>query len=136
MNSIMKEYVKKSDILDILATVKPDMYTDAVTDLKGVFMNEADACTITEEDLSVVKESLRKIGYRVVKRTLPMPTLRPCICGCKKTTYTLHIDEIGDVGRLYVCPRCNLKSLSAKTERAARKNWNKMIEEKLSEREN
>ena len=73
--------------------------------------------------LDEIKKEADKLGYRVLKKTEPLPTLIPCACGCNRRTSWWK----SGVGEYYACKNCGFESEPAITERGKRQNWNDAI---------
>lgn len=90
------------------------------------------ADTVTYEQL---KEYADSLGYRLVKKDQKI-RIAPCICGGKRSIHVWYIGS-GDGKRFCRCDKCDLTGPVAKTEMAAKIEWNKMIEsQKIEDVEN
>ncbi len=79
--------------------------------------------------LEELKQAADEMGYSVVKKPQPTVKLLPCTCGRKQIDkWHGRSVAMGDY-IVYKCYRCGNKAEPGKTIRAARLNWNKMIEE-------
>lgn len=74
---------------------------------------------MTYEEL---KEEARRQGYMLRKEESKV-RLIPCVCGCNRRTTWYEPN-----GMFYECKICTLRSPAGRSEREARKNWNKYIE--------
>ena len=76
-------------------------------------------------NLEELKSEAAKLGYNLVKKQ-PYITLLPCTCGEKKPHEWSCTGENRGM-RFYKCDNCELSAPSAKTNREARENWNKLV---------
>ena len=76
---------------------------------------------MTLEELKVEAD---KLGYGLIKKPERIKFL-PCVCGCNLRHH--YYSYYGS--QHFKCKRCGLESPSGNSEREARLNWNKMIEE-------
>lgn len=75
--------------------------------------------------LDELRREANKLGYRVLKKTEPLPTLVPCTCGCNRRASLWRAGR----GAFYRCKGCGFESKPAITERGKRQNWNDAITE-------
>lgn len=75
--------------------------------------------------LEELKSEAAKLGYNLVKKQ-PYIKLSPCTCGEKKPHEWFCTGENRGM-RFYKCDNCELSAPSAKTNREARENWNKLV---------
>lgn len=73
-------------------------------------------------NLEELKSEAAKLGYNLVKKQSYI-TLLPCTCGEKKPHEWFHARGTS----FYKCDNCGLSAPSAKTNREARENWNKLV---------
>ncbi len=71
--------------------------------------------------LDELKAEAKRQGYKLIKDN-PMPKMLPCVCGSKHRTQWSRAD-----GWYYECDGCGRKAKPGKTERKARENWNRMV---------
>lgn len=70
-----------------------------------------------------LKAEATKQGYNLVKKPTYIPMAK-CPCGAKlsvKAKWTIY-------GNAYYCTKCGLESNPSKTQKGARENWNKAVE--------
>lgn len=81
---------------------------------------------LTDEEFKV--EAKRR-GYNLIKIPEKV-TLLPCVCGSERCTrvFIMRGQEY------YACTKCGLVAKDGKSNREAKLNWNKMIEEVQNER--
>ena len=68
-----------------------------------------------------LKAEAKEMGYKLMP-IAPYERLKVCICGCKRR------DHWYGGGVRLVCHKCG-RMATGETEAAARRNWNRMIEE-------
>ena len=75
---------------------------------------------MTVEELKI---EAAKLGYNIVPKPPKQIKLIPCECGRKQFDrwYTPQ-------GMIFRCPNCGRHSEPANSERKARENWNRMVE--------
>lgn len=76
-------------------------------------------------NLEELKAEAAKLGYNLVKKQTYI-TLSPCTCGKKKPCEWFCTGENRGTS-FYKCDNCGLSAPSAKTNREARENWNKLV---------
>lgn len=81
------------------------------------------ACTDEE-----FKAEAKRRGYNLIKIPENVKLL-PCVCGNEKHHRVFIMSGL----QYYSCRECGLVAEDGKTERQAKLNWNKMIEEKMKE---
>ena len=79
---------------------------------------------MTYEEL---KEEAKRQGYKLIKEN-PMPKLLPCPCGGQRRVHLRHGFPYGVRDHCYECIKCGRVSEWGKTEREAREEWNRMVE--------
>lgn len=79
------------------------------------------------EDLNRLKEEAKALGYKLVPIQKYI-RLSPCICGRRYPDKWYRADWDGYGGQFYKCPNCERKGSVGKTEKAARLNWNELME--------
>ena len=79
----------------------------------------------TDEEFKV--EAKRR-GYNLIKIPEKVKLL-PCVCGNDKHHRVFIMSGL----QYYSCRKCGLVAEDGKTERQAKLNWNKMIEEKMKD---
>lgn len=77
---------------------------------------------LTKEDLEKMADAL---GYKLVKKQLPLPKLLSCKCGCKRRMEWFAPRQ----GSFYRCASCGFESKPGKTKREQRENWNAAVSE-------
>lgn len=83
---------------------------------------------VSDEEFKV--EAKRR-GYNLIKIPEKVKLLS-CVCSKKNPQCWCSVDTDNKY-ELYVCSNCDLEAPKAKTNRKARLNWNKMIEEKMKD---
>lgn len=78
--------------------------------------------------LEELKQAADEMGYSVVKKPQPTVKLLPCTYGRKQIDKRTGCSVAMGRYSVYRCCRCGIKAEPGKTIRAARLNWNKMIE--------
>ncbi|MBQ2099491.1 MAG: hypothetical protein II477_00305, partial [Lachnospiraceae bacterium] len=71
--------------------------------------------------LDELKAEAKRQGYKLIKDN-PMPKLIPCICGSKRRIMWHYAD-----GWYFECDKCGRTAYPGRTERKARENWNRMV---------
>lgn len=76
---------------------------------------------VTDEEF---KAEAKRRGYNIIKIPEKV-TLLPCICGSERRTRVFIMRG----HEYYTCVKCGLVAKDGKSNREAKLNWNKMIEE-------
>lgn len=105
----MTEWISKQQALLIL----PNISAEVVRSMP----------TMTDEEL---KAEARRRGYTLVPKPPKQIKLIPCKCGRKAGFERWYDGAFGGNKVSFRCPNCGAKSESARSERTARQNWNKM----------
>lgn len=74
-----------------------------------------------------LKQTANEMGYNIIKKQEYVRFL-PCKCGCNKREhwYGVHKDD----AYIYICRNCGAR-VEGRTEKEAKLNWNRMMEEAL-----
>lgn len=82
-------------------------------------------------NLEELKLEAEKLGYKLIKKPENIK-LERCTCGGKPhEMFRIDFGDSDDSGYIYTCPNCGLKSEAARTHIGAKREWNRMIEERI-----
>jgi len=107
----------REDAIDVL---KHNYPSACFTDLRDAVEIAIQALS-AQMTLDELKAEAKRQGYKLIKDN-PMPKMLPCVCGSKHRTQWSRAD-----GWYYECDGCGRKAKPGKTERKARENWNRMV---------
>lgn len=80
---------------------------------------------MTVEEL---KKAADELGYNIVKKREPLPTLERCSCGANRRMYGIRsASTYKKPGIFYSCEACGLEGEPGMSKREAIENWNRAV---------
>lgn len=125
MKSNMSDLISRSAMIKEIERRKALLIGGKTVPVDSIIRFAEHRPTITDEEF---KAEAKRRGYNLIKIPEPVKLL-PCVCGNDKHHRVFIMSGL----QYYSCQKCGLVAEDGKTERQAKLNWNKMIEEKMKD---